>query len=68
MVTRDELRHELWSSDTFVDFERGLNGSVKELRAVLGDSATDGQYIETLVRLGYRFIAPVEVIERSRRG
>jgi TolB-like protein/DNA-binding winged helix-turn-helix (wHTH) protein/Tfp pilus assembly protein PilF len=65
VVTRDELRDKLWSSDTFVDFERGLNGSVKELRAVLGDSATDGQYIETLVRLGYRFIAPVEVIERS---
>jgi TolB-like protein/DNA-binding winged helix-turn-helix (wHTH) protein/Tfp pilus assembly protein PilF len=65
VVTRDELREKLWSSDTFVDFERGLNGSVKELRAALGDSAADGQYIETLVRLGYRFIAPVEVIERS---
>jgi TolB-like protein/DNA-binding winged helix-turn-helix (wHTH) protein len=65
LVTRDELRDKLWSSDTFVDFERGLNGSVKELRAVLGDSATDGQYIETLVRLGYRFIAPVEIIGRS---
>ncbi len=65
VVTREELRQELWTSDTFVDFERGLNSSVMELRAVLGDSAAEGRYIETLVRIGYRFVSPVEVIERS---
>jgi DNA-binding winged helix-turn-helix (wHTH) protein/tetratricopeptide (TPR) repeat protein len=63
VVTREELRQELWSSETFVDFEHGLNTSVKELRAVLGDSALQPQYIQTLPRLGYRFITPVEVIE-----
>jgi TolB-like protein/DNA-binding winged helix-turn-helix (wHTH) protein len=65
VVTREELRQELWTSDTFVDFERGLNSSVMELRSVLGDSAAEGRYIETLVRIGYRFVSPVEVIERS---
>jgi TolB-like protein/DNA-binding winged helix-turn-helix (wHTH) protein/Tfp pilus assembly protein PilF len=65
VVTREELRQELWTSDTFVDFERGLNSSVMELRAVLGDSAAEARYIETLVKIGYRFVAPVEVSERS---
>ena len=63
LVTRDELRAKLWSSETFVDFEQSLNTSIKELRAVLGDSATEPQYIETMPRLGYRFIGPAEVIE-----
>ena len=63
LVTRDELREKLWSSETFVDFEQSLNTSIKELRAVLGDSATEPQYIETVPRLGYRFIGPAEVIE-----
>lgn len=62
VVTREELRQELWTADTFVDFERGLNSSVMELRAVLGESAAKGRYIETLVKIGYRFIAPVEVV------
>jgi len=68
VVTREELRQELWTSDTFVDFERGLNSSVMELRAALGDSAAEGRYIETLVKIGYRFVAPVEVSERSLRA
>jgi TolB-like protein/DNA-binding winged helix-turn-helix (wHTH) protein/Tfp pilus assembly protein PilF len=63
VVTRDELRQELWSSEIFVDFEHVLNTSIKEIRAVLNDSATEPQYIETLPKLGYRFIAPVEKIE-----
>ena len=61
VVTREELRKQLWPSDTFVDFEHGLNTSVKELRGVLGDSATEPRYVETLPRLGYRIIVPVEV-------
>ena len=60
LVTREQLRDKLWSSETFVDFEQSLNTSVKELRAVIGDSATEPQYIETVPRLGYRFIAPVQ--------
>ena len=63
MVTREELREKLWSSETFVDFEQSLNTSIKELRGVLGDSATEPQYVETIPRLGYRFIDKVEVRE-----
>jgi DNA-binding winged helix-turn-helix (wHTH) protein/Tol biopolymer transport system component len=62
LVTREELRDELWSSETFVDFEQSLNTSIKELRAALGDSATEPRYVETVPRLGYRFIARAEVI------
>ena len=62
VVTREELRKQLWSADTFVDFEHGLNTSVKKLRQVLCDSADNPRYIETLPRVGYRFIAPVEVV------
>jgi TolB-like protein/DNA-binding winged helix-turn-helix (wHTH) protein len=60
-VTREELHQELWPSDTFVDFQHGLNTTVKELRGALGDSATEPRYIETLPRLGYRIIVSVEV-------
>ncbi len=63
VVTREELRDLLWSQETFVDFEHGLNTAIKELRAVLGDSATAPQYVETVPKLGYRFIAPVEELE-----
>ncbi len=63
VVTREELRRELWSSEIFVDFEHVLNTSIKEIRAVLNDSATEPKWIETLPKLGYRFIAPVEKIE-----
>ena len=65
VLTREELRQQLWSSETFVDFEHSLNTSVKEMRAVLNDSANEPQYIQTLPRLGYRFIAPVEIVERE---
>jgi len=60
LVTRDELRQRLWQSDTFVDFEYGLNAAVRRLREVLGDSAENPTYIETLPRRGYRLIVPVE--------
>jgi TolB-like protein/DNA-binding winged helix-turn-helix (wHTH) protein/Flp pilus assembly protein TadD len=59
VVTRDELRQELWPADTFVDFDIGLNSAIKKLRDVLGDSAEKPRYIETLPRRGYRFIAPL---------
>jgi len=60
VVSREQLHQQLWPSDTFVDFEHGLNTSIKELRAVLDDSASEPRYIQTLPKLGYRFIFPVE--------
>jgi len=59
VVTREELRGKLWPSDTFVDFEHGLNTAVKELRAALSDSVAEPRYIQTLPRVGYRMIIPV---------
>lgn len=66
LVTRDELRLRVWAADTHVDFEHGLNASVKELRGVLSDSASKPRYVETLPKLGYRMIAPVAVEEPRR--
>jgi cholera toxin transcriptional activator len=63
VVTRDELRQRLWASDTFVDFDHGLNTAVNQLRAALGDSAASPRFIQTLPRKGYRFIAPVQAVE-----
>jgi TolB-like protein/DNA-binding winged helix-turn-helix (wHTH) protein/Tfp pilus assembly protein PilF len=59
IVTRDELRSRLWPSDTFVDFDHGLNNAVMRLREVLGDSSENPRFVETIPRRGYRFIAPV---------
>lgn len=60
VVTREQLRDRLWQSDTFVDFDHGLNTAMKRLRHALGDSAENPRYIETLPRHGYRLIVPVE--------
>jgi DNA-binding winged helix-turn-helix (wHTH) protein len=60
VITREELRHQLWADDTFVEFENGLNNAVKKLRSALGDSADKPLYVETLPRVGYRFVAPIE--------
>jgi eukaryotic-like serine/threonine-protein kinase len=65
VVTRDELRKRVWSSQTFVDFDQGLNKAVNRLRDILEDSAEHPRFIETLPRRGYRFIAPVERMENS---
>jgi Tol biopolymer transport system component/DNA-binding winged helix-turn-helix (wHTH) protein len=59
LVTREELRKRLWPDDTFVDFEQILNNSIVKLRDALGDRAEAPRFIETLPRLGYRFICPV---------
>jgi TolB-like protein/Tfp pilus assembly protein PilF len=59
------MRDKLWDSETFVDYERSLNSAIRKLRAVLGDSQESSRYIETVPRLGYRFIAPVEEISTS---
>src|SRR5437763_9705819 len=58
-VTREQFRQALWTADTFVDFDRGLNAAIAKLRQALGDSADNPRFIETQARRGYRFIAPV---------
>lgn len=59
LVTRQEIHQKLWSADTFVDFDHGLNNAVNRLREALGDSAETPRFIETLPRKGYRFIGLV---------
>ncbi|AMY07907.1 Transcriptional activator CadC [Luteitalea pratensis] len=61
LVTRDDLRRELWGQDTFVDFEHSINAAIKRLREALGDSAARSQFVETLPRRGYRFKVAVDV-------
>lgn len=60
LVTREELKQKLWPSDSFGDFEHGLNAAVNRVREALGDSSDNPRFVETLPRRGYRFIAPVE--------
>src|SRR5260370_28045741 len=64
LVTREELRENIWGSETFVDFEHGLNLCIREVRAALDDDADTPRYVETLPKRGYRFIASV-VIPRA---
>ena len=59
IVTREELREQLWPADTFVDFDHSLNAAIKRLRDALGESAESPVYIETLARRGYRFNASI---------
>src|SRR5712692_8163675 len=65
IVTRENLQKRLWAADTFVDFEHSLNSAIKKLRATLGDSPENARYIETIPRVGYRFIAPVEQVSAA---
>jgi TolB-like protein/Flp pilus assembly protein TadD len=64
VVTRRTLRQKLWP-DTHVGYDQNLNTAVNKLRELLGDSAQSSRFIETLPRLGYRFIAPVVIPARS---
>ena len=59
VFTRQEIQREIWSSDTFVDFDQGLNAAIKQIRAALCDDAESPQYIETIPKRGYRFIGQV---------
>jgi len=65
VVPREELVRHLWPDGTFVDFDRGLNAAVTRLRQALSDSAETPRYVETVARRGYRFLAPVEEVNRS---
>jgi DNA-binding winged helix-turn-helix (wHTH) protein/TolB-like protein len=64
-VTREELRAAIWGNETFVDFERGLNFCISQIRSALGDDSARPIYIQTLPKRGYQFIAPVEFISRE---
>lgn len=59
IVTREDLRRELWPAGTYVDFDGSLNAALKRLRAALDDDADNPRFIETVPKRGYRFIAPV---------
>jgi DNA-binding winged helix-turn-helix (wHTH) protein len=61
LVTREQIRATLWSGDTFVDVEQGVNFAIKQVREALGEDADRPIYIQTVPRRGYRFVAPVEI-------
>lgn len=60
LLTRDQIREALWSGDTFIDFEQGVNFTIKQVREALKDDAERPLYIQTIPKRGYRFIAPVQ--------
>jgi Tol biopolymer transport system component/DNA-binding winged helix-turn-helix (wHTH) protein len=66
IVSREEIHQHIWGDDTFVDFERGINFSINQIRTALGDDADKPRYVETIPRRGYRFIAPIENEEPRR--
>ena len=59
LFTREEIKTALWQHDTFVDFEQGVNFAIKQVREALGDRADSAVYIQTELKRGYRFLAPV---------
>ena len=67
IVSREEIHQHIWGNDTFVDFERGINFSINQIRAAFGDDADKPRYIETIPRRGYRFIAPLRTVSRRFR-
>jgi DNA-binding winged helix-turn-helix (wHTH) protein len=60
LVTREDIQKALWSSDTFVDFEQGVNFAIKQVREALGEDADRPLYLQTVPKRGYRFVAPVD--------
>ena len=65
IISREEMGSCLWPGGTYVDFEHSLNSAIKKLRHALGDSPENSRYIETVPRLGYRFIAPVKQVSAT---
>ena len=60
LISREEIRQQLWGADTYVDFDQGVNFCIKQVRSVLHDDADRPLYVETVPRRGYRFIAPID--------
>jgi len=65
IVTREEIKSRLWSSDTVVDFDQSINATIKALRRALGDSADNPHYIETLGRRGYRLLPAIQYLDSA---
>jgi TolB-like protein/DNA-binding winged helix-turn-helix (wHTH) protein/Flp pilus assembly protein TadD len=65
VVSREELQKNVWSADTFVDFDHGLNKAINKIREALGDSAESPRFVETVARRGYRFLADVSVADAA---
>src|SRR5215467_8007660 len=63
VVTREQLQRRLWGTDTFVDFDHGLNKAINKIREALSDSAENPRFIETVARRGYRFLAQVTPLD-----
>src|SRR5690349_17558946 len=68
LVTREELRQQIWDEATFVEFDQGLNYCIRQIRLALGDDAAAPVFIETLKKRGYRFTARVEVVDPRAEG
>lgn len=68
VVTREQLRSVLWPEQTFVDFEHGINTAVRKLRQALNDSVENPRFVETLPKIGYRFLATVEWISNGNEA
>ncbi len=68
MVTREDLQSRLWPKDTFIDSDHGLNNSILKIREALGDSADNPRFIQTIPRLGYRFLLPTQVVRKALPG
>ena len=68
IVTREDIKKKLWPNDTVVEFDFGINNTVKKLRRCLGDSAENPRYIETVARRGYRLVVPVEWLDNPSGG
>jgi TolB-like protein/DNA-binding winged helix-turn-helix (wHTH) protein/Tfp pilus assembly protein PilF len=64
-IRREDLRQRIWTSDTYVEFDDGLNTAIKKIRLALGDVADNPLYIETVPRRGYRFVAPVSYVRTA---
>ncbi len=64
LVTRSEIADRLWASEVFVDTEHGINTAIRKLRYVLRDDPHDLQFIQTVVGMGYRFIAPITAVQQ----
>src|SRR6202008_4091848 len=65
VVSREEIRQHIWDANTFVDFERAINFAINQIRAALGDDAEKPRFVETISRLGYRFVCPIEVSQSA---
>lgn len=65
LVTREEIQQKIWGTETFIDFDTGLNSAIRQIRHALKDDTGAPRFIETVPRRGYRFLAPLEKIENN---